>query len=435
MASWPSAFVGFYDAGGYVATAQGLTGSPVRPLGYPIFLRALHALSPQLAWTIAVQHLLGLATAAFLYLTARKITRSRLVALVPAAVVLFDGLLVVLEHTLMSETLFVFLVAMSSYAAVRSLDDGAPWAALSGAAAAAGAVTRPVGFLLIPVPVVALLLWRAGGFRVRARRAGLAAGAGVGVCLVYLLILAVAPGNPRMALSPSSGRVLYSRMAPFADCRSFDPPARTQRLCEGTPASDRPGTNYYLWSPHSPAWRAYGPPPAGDRALRSFAIAALTHQPGAYASGVAHDLRRYFMDWHLYVHLADDRIPYVLVSVRRYYRGLPPRDSDQAGPLLSYAGAVFADSSWPLLVLVVGPGLSLLVTRGRERHGTAILAATGWILLIGAVATANHDPRYAAVALGSLAAGSAPALGQAARQLATLGRTVPSGGAKRPGLR
>jgi hypothetical protein len=270
---------------------------------------------------------------------------------------------------------------------------------------------------------------------VRARRAGLAAGAAVGVCLVYLGILAVAPGNPRVSLSPSSGRVLYSRMAPFADCRKFDPPARTRPLCEATPASDRQGTNYYLWDPHSPAWRAYGAPPAGDGELRSFAIAALTHQPGAYASDVAHDFRRYLNDWHVYVNLADDRIPAVVHSVTRYYRGLPPRGRDRADPLLSYAGAVFADGSWPLLVLVVVPGLSLLLTRGRERHGTAILAATGWILMLGAVATANHDPRYAAVALGSLAAGSAPAVGQAARRLATLSRTVPSGGAKRAGLR
>jgi Dolichyl-phosphate-mannose-protein mannosyltransferase len=137
MAAWPAGSVGFYDAGSYVATSQELAGSPVRPLGYPIFLRALHGLSAQLAWTIAVQHLLGLATAALLYLTTRRITRSRLAALVPAAVVLFDGLLVMLEHTLLSETLFIFLVATSTYAAVRSLDDGPPWAALSGAAAAA----------------------------------------------------------------------------------------------------------------------------------------------------------------------------------------------------------------------------------------------------------------------------------------------------------
>jgi Dolichyl-phosphate-mannose-protein mannosyltransferase len=416
VAAWHPAFVGFWDAGSYIATAQGISGSPVRPLGYPIFLRGLHAFSADLNFTIVVQHALGLASAALLYLTTFRLTGSRLAALVPAAFILFDGLVVVLEHTVMSEPLFIFLAATSSYAAVRSLDDGSIWAAIAGSAAAAAAVTRPVGFLLVPIPVLALLLWRAGGRRVRLTHAGLATSAAVGVFVIYLGLLAIAPGDPRVSLSPSSGRVLYSRVAPFADCGRFDPPAGTQALCEAKPSST--STNYYLWDPHSPAWRRFGPPPAADGQLRSFALAALTHQPGDYVSAVASDFRKYFNDTNLYVDLADDRLPVVIEPVVRYYTGTPPVDTETAQPLLSYARTVYTAGDWPMLLLVIVPVGSLLLTRGRERQGTAILAATGWLLLIGAVATAKYDPRYGVVAIGALAAASAPGLAHAAHLVA-----------------
>jgi 4-amino-4-deoxy-L-arabinose transferase-like glycosyltransferase len=400
--SWRPAFLGFYDAGSYVATADG-GGSPVRPIGYPIFLRAVHAVSTDLTVTIALQHLLGLATAWLLYAAVHRATGSRLAALVPAVVVLFDGLLVVLEHTLLSETLFVALVAAGGYAAVRSLDGRLAWAGAAGAALAAAGVTRPVGLLLLPVPVLAVLLWRSAGGRERVVASGTALVCALATLVVYLGLLAVAPGDPEISISPSGGRVLYSRVAPFADCRSFDPPAGTRALCETRPASERPGTNEYLWVPTSPAWRSFGPPPGGDGELRAFALAAIRHQPGDYVSAVWRDFRTYVRDYSAYIGIADNDERYVVQRSAAFYSN-PPGVGESNQALLDYAGAVYTSADWPMFLMIVLPAISLIVARGRARQAAAIFAAIGWILLVGAVAAANYDPRYGAVAIGPLAA-------------------------------
>lgn len=112
MAQWRPAFLGYGDSAAYVSAAVGgFDYDTSRPGGYALFLRLGHAISAQLSYTIALQHLLGIATAALLYLAVRRATGSRWLGLMPAAVVLFDGFQVTLEHSPMSEALFTFLVA------------------------------------------------------------------------------------------------------------------------------------------------------------------------------------------------------------------------------------------------------------------------------------------------------------------------------------
>ena len=51
------------DSATYIVMADGgLFGDPVRTTGYPLFMIAVHAISDALAFTIAVQHLLGVVT-------------------------------------------------------------------------------------------------------------------------------------------------------------------------------------------------------------------------------------------------------------------------------------------------------------------------------------------------------------------------------------
>jgi hypothetical protein len=218
--------------------------------------------------------------------------------------------------------------------------------------------------------------------------------------------LAVAPGDRVISVSPSSGRVLYSRMAPFADCRQFDPPAGTRKLCETTPPPQRPGTNEYLWGLDSPARRSFGPAPGGDPQLRAFALAALTHQPRAYVSAVWKDARKYVDHFSAYLDIADNDIPVVNQRVSAFYSNSPGGAKGNAATI-DYARAVYLAASWPLLLLIVLPLVSLTLARGRARQAAAIFATAGWLMLIGAVATANYDPRYAAVAIGPLAAATA----------------------------
>ena len=412
------AFLGYSDAHGYVAAAdEGLGFLKVHPLGYPLFLRVGHLVSTNLTGTIIFQHALGLATAALLYLATLRTTGSRLAALIPASFILFDGLQIVLEHTAMSESLFVFLVAGFVYTAVRSIDDEWPWAMAAGGLAAASGTVKSVGLLLVPLAVLTLLPWRRGGRGRVPRLAVLAAfGAGSVLC-AYLVVLHAEPrsaehGSVKVSLSPAPGRVLYSRVAPFADCDKFEPPGGTERFCENTPRAMRPGTNFYLHDPDSPASRLYRGAPAEDSRLRAFALAVILHQPGDYLSAVSSDFRRYFdsrVDLAGYVGFADNHVPLVASYTHRYYSNTPKFNTSETASLLAYARTIMT-KWWLMLSLIVVPALSLAVTRGSERRGVVIFAATGWALLLGAVATANYDPRYGVVAIGPLAAGAAPAV-------------------------
>jgi len=418
----PPAFLGFSDAWQYIATAQGqYSQDQVHPAGYPLFLRLAHHLSSDIAWTVFLQHALGVATALLLYLAVARMTGSRLAGLFPAVFVLLDGLGLVLEHTLMTETLFAFALAGYGYAAVRAWDGGLGWCAAAGAFAALATVVKSTGLLLAVMLVVLLLLrWGGGarGWKQRLLPAGaglLAATAALGL---YLVWLGGEPGAPKVSVSPSSGRVLYSRVAPFADCHDFTPPAGTERLCETTPASARQGTNYYLWYPSNPAWRAYGAPPGGDGALRSFALAAIAGQPTAYLSAVGHDLEQYVRSPGVpsYLDFATHVMPVVAEQTKPYYHyaGGPAIAADSA--LLTFSRATMT-RGWVLLLLALAPIASLALTRGRERWGVIVFGATGWLMVLGSVAGANYDPRYAVVVLGPLAAATAPAVLRLARRL------------------
>lgn len=327
----PPAFLGFEDAWSYVAHARGQHAQDqVHPLGYPYLLRALHAISADLSWTIAVQHVLGLATAALLYLAVTRMTGSRWAGLIPAAFVLFDGLQLVLEHTLLTEAFFIFLVAAFGYTAIRSVDGGWGWAVAAGGLAARSGLVKSGGLLLVPLLVIALLaLGQQGSFLARLRLPAIAAATAIGVIAVYLVGLTGEPGNLKASPSPSGGRVLYSRVAPFADCTRFSPPAGTAALCQTSPAASREGTNYYLWNGSNPAWRRFGVPPAGDASLQAFALSAIAAQPLDYASAVGTDLWQFvdFPTWS-YVRLAGDHLSIGRVGTTTIHRdsALPPRN-------------------------------------------------------------------------------------------------------------
>jgi hypothetical protein len=71
------------------------------PAGYPMFLWLLRAVSSQLWFTIWIQHVLGLGTGIFLYLSMRWLDMLRAIACFPAAIPLLSGDHLYLEHTVM----------------------------------------------------------------------------------------------------------------------------------------------------------------------------------------------------------------------------------------------------------------------------------------------------------------------------------------------
>jgi hypothetical protein len=419
LAAGPRAFVGDLDTIGYVG-AWGNRAPQVRPYGYSFFLHAAHRVSASISFTIVLQHALGLIAAGLLYASVRRFTHSRAAAVIAAAFILFDGFEIFLEHALLSESLFVFLLVAFTYALLRAFEGSWTWIVLSGVFIAAAGVVRSVGLTLIPLSVLALLVWRpdtriAGWWGRIVPAVALAAGA-IAVFGVYLAVLSGEPGSPKLSLSPASGRVLYSRVAPFADCGKFTPPAGSSQLCERTSASSRPGTNYYLWTPSNPAWRLYGPPPRGDGKLLDFALSAIVAQPGAYVSAVLKDLGQVVAVEHegAFVDGASQRLPVVARQTRSYYH-YSAADHRLAERVLPYTRTIFANNVITTIVLALSV-ISLALTRGLERRGTLVFAVTGWTLILAAVATANYDPRYSAVAVPFLAAASTPAVLWVARR-------------------
>ncbi len=147
MLDYSPAFVGFGDSHEYVsAAALGVFRDVQKPAGYPIFLGLLHLFSNQLTFTILVQHLLGVATGLLLFGAVRRTGAPAWLGLLPAAVVLFAGTGLLLEHSLLADPLFALLQAVGVYAAVRALNDPRPrWALFAGLAIGASFWVKTVG--------------------------------------------------------------------------------------------------------------------------------------------------------------------------------------------------------------------------------------------------------------------------------------------------
>jgi 4-amino-4-deoxy-L-arabinose transferase-like glycosyltransferase len=423
MDAYRPAVMTMADSTAYVWDAAGdLFGDPVRPAGYSIFLRGAHVVSSDLTFTIGLQHLLGLATAVVLYLIARRLGASTWLALVPAAVVSLSGDQVFLEHTLLSESTFTFLLCCAVYAAIRTLDGTQPilWGACAGLLIAAAATVRTAALVLVPV----FALWSALCVPAPWRRKVIVGTAtlvgGVAVLGLYSAFQNRSEGT--WDLGRSSGWALYSRVAPFADCDQFTPPAGTRFLCEPTPPEQRPGPEYYGWV-GGPARTRFGGPPNGDRLLERFAVSVVLHQPADYTKVVVKDTIRYFVPTFGFDRPSNGTGPELFAFDRRapgYEEGIEQAVESYYGPftlklspggvrtLASYQEVVRVHGIIFLELLVLGMA-GLLVTRGRQRRGLVLLLVAIGALLVVPAATTVYSARYGVPVEGLTAASAAVA--------------------------
>ena len=138
---------------------------------------------------ILVQHVLGIATAVLWFFAVRRVA-SPLWGLLPAAVVLFAGPQLFIEHAPLAESLFAFLIAAMVYCTVLALERrSALWGAAAGLLAMAAACVRVTGLLFVAIVIVWLAAAIGGDLRRRltvAVAATLAAGLLFGVYLVLM---------------------------------------------------------------------------------------------------------------------------------------------------------------------------------------------------------------------------------------------------------
>jgi hypothetical protein len=404
LVAWRPAFGGYPDELVYLRGMWGdvLFADAMRPAGYSIRLRLVDELSSKPTVPILAQHMLGLASGLLLYCSVVRLGFSRWIAVVPVAVACLAGGALFLEHSFLTESLFMFLIAVSSYAAVRALDSPWPgWALATGAVLGAAATVKVVGIVVLPIVALWLIVCIPGGWRRRIVHGGVLVAAAVSVLGIYVHEHRAAIGYGDLTRSGSWN--IYGRIAQFADCDKISVPAGAQKLCEDTPPEDRKmNVESYTFDAHSPAVAAFGDPHVAPREaneiVASFSRAVILGQPLEYLRAVAAGMTNYIVtgkaSWQQpgpgWEHFFQDILfrPQELEGLRYYsngyitgyYRNQPALD---------------AANRWERLTRLQGPGMWLalilslvapIVTRGRARVGALLFTMTAWALLIAPVA-------------------------------------------------
>lgn len=428
----------FPDSRDYIGVTMRMQPYQVRPSGYPAMLWLLKPFH-SLAAVAGVQHAMGLGMGVAGYALLRR--RFRLpgwAATLAMAPVLLSAYAVQLEHFLLSDTLFAFLVTVAVVVLLWRPVPPLASCAVAGLLLAAAILVRSEGIPLLVV-FVAWLLIRWSGWRTVAA---------IGVmCVAFALPVASYASwfkarNGTFDITTSTGAWLYSRVIPFADCAVSNPPPSEQGLCLDIPPSQRQGPVYYLWTSSSPIHKVAGGPfgSLANRLGTGFALRAIRAQPGQYLSAVWSSFWQSFLLHngtsaaarlqrdYMFVAAAPAPVPHA-VSVAggyadddlySYNGGADPNPrlvQPFAGWILGYQR--FLVVSGPLLGVIALAGLAGLIAACAAyavRHhagarapgepatgGQALLPwLTGIALLVIPAATAGFDPRYVVSTIPSL---------------------------------
>jgi hypothetical protein len=396
-----------YDSARYARVdSMPMFGDFWMPAGYPMLLRLLHAISHQLWFTIAVQHVMGLGVGLLVYAAVRQLGVKRSISCVPAAVPFLSGDHLYLEHQVMADYLLIFLSTAGLAAAVRGLVPrlNVGWLATAGAFLAMAALARSVGIILIPILVLCTLFWIGGPLNRRVAALGAALLPGIGVFSLYVGVFVSVHGQ-YLGLWDMSGWNFYSRVAPFADCRNFDPPEGTKILCEERAPADRPGPFGYVWDLSSVPRVNFELGPESGRKLAVFARQALVHQPADYVHAVLVDLARY-VDPSIGLRRYSGQPPEILSfgwrdtmleesivrAMSRRYRGAPVYLRGQQ--ILAFYQNTLRVTGLPTCALVMLTVLGMWKAHGPLRLGIFLFGLSAFALYLVPVLTVSYDFRY-----------------------------------------
>ncbi|CAA9474504.1 MAG: hypothetical protein AVDCRST_MAG30-357 [uncultured Solirubrobacteraceae bacterium] len=445
MVRWRPAFTGYPDSGIYLLDARGGPFyDPLRIGGYGLYLRWFHDLiRDDLSSPILAQHLMGMGSGVLLFGAVRRLAVPAWLALIPAAAILLGGAEIFVEHAVLSEGVYILGLCGGLYALVRAAAGGtspraaAAWAALGSLALALSTTVRLAGIFVLGVAAIHLLAY--GGATWRARVASTAAAAVVAAVVLIGFQAYHEAKTGRWGFTRAGVYNLYGRVAPWADCSKFTPPAGTRQLCDDRPVEERPAHDAYLFA-DSPLVRAYGPPtavpPEGAAAqISSFSRAAILGQPGAYVSAVGRELLR-VVDPSVTSRpggrrdgegLGPDEFATKLLDPYNDVNIIPITAShfstrgvlrEDIGALQAYERATRPPPLLMALLIALAAVAPFSVPRA-VRRGSVLLSLTALVMLTTPVVTNVYDWRYVIPALGPLAAAAALggwAVGAAARR-------------------
>lgn len=288
MVTYYPAFGYFIDTRAYMLAAKSWDTDPIWPFGYPFFLYLLAPFERTGVVSLA-QHLLGLGMGVVVYALLRRRGLPRLWSALAAAPILLDARELVVEHYILSDTLFsaLLLVAVTL---IMWTDRLPIWlAALSGGFLAAASLTRTIGQVLLVLAIAYLILRRVGWKQVAA------------FCVAMAIPLAgymvwFHHEHGVYAINSYTGRYMWSRTTSFVDCDKVDFTPQERALCPLEPLGQRLGPDSYLW---------YDDPTdlvtkyKDDNIYKSFATKAILAQPGDYFGTVFTDALHMFQPgWH-----------------------------------------------------------------------------------------------------------------------------------------
>jgi hypothetical protein len=387
----------FNDSFEYIQSTVNFGLEATRVSGYSIFLRILEPFHSYALITI-LQHLMGLAVGVMIYALARhRFGVPAWLATLAAVPVLYDGFEIELEHLIMADVPFLFVLMLATTLLLWDREGPSTLTcALVGLLLGLGAVLRTVGLPLLAIFAVYMIIRRFNWRKVLAT---------IVVCLIpvfgYAGVFYLEHGQ--FAMSEADGVFLYSRVMTFAECSKMHVPADELAL-------------EYIWSAASPLGRYSGSEfsPVPNELGQNFAIRAIEAQPLAYARVVFDDTWRVFAwDRHVFPN-AQTYGGYVFGP-----QPIPIPDWDDAslGPWNSYAAAyahanpltrmvepfdtiirVYQEYVWlpgTVYGLILLVGLGGMVLGWRRLGGEALLPWTLSVaLIVIPAATAEFDYRY-----------------------------------------
>ncbi|HJY94886.1 MAG TPA: hypothetical protein VJ371_08010 [Streptosporangiaceae bacterium] len=328
--------------------------------------------------------------------------------------VLYDGFEIQLEHLILSDVPFLFVLMLAT--TLLLWDPEGPStrrSAVIGLLLGLGAVLRSIGLPLLAIFAVYMIIKRFNWRRIVAA---------VGVCLIPVFAYAGAFDlqHGQFAMSDATGIFLYSRVMTFADCAKMQLSPDLLSLCTTVPPAQRPIAQAYIWTAASPLHRFPAPVFSAlpNSLAQQFAIKAIEAQPAAYARAVFDDTWRSF-DWSRSVFpnaetydeylfgyqsvpiSSGHPVPGYSSSAAAYLAGGNPLTAvvnPFAGAIRVYQRYVWLPGTVYGLLLLAGLGA---IVAGRRR--VSVDALLPWVssvaLIVVPAATAEFDYRYVTTAV------------------------------------
>jgi hypothetical protein len=415
----------FNDSYNYVIDAVTRKPDVVRSNGYPFFLQAIEPFH-SLLLLATLQAMMGLAMGLAIYAVLRRRGLPWWGATLCALPVLFDVFELQLEHMIMSDVLFYFLITMAIAALCWS--DRPSWATcvVVGLLIGYATLVRAVGEPLLVVVAVLLVVRR-----VSWKKAGALFVVGLLPIVAYMGWYHSFYG--KYALDSASGTFLYSRTSTFAECSKMPNLASDLRvLCDPTPPEQRANSQEYIWETNTPLYKwSHGRnfSEQADSAAGKFAKQAILAQPVAYAKAAFDDTMHTFT-WDrsqsdvtgsgqsFQFRVSVDPVPWWGRDIKANYTaevayaspnlGQPKVVSPWSWLIIDYQKVFYLRGTMLGVILLIG--LGGVVLRWRRWGGLTLLPwVVGALLVVIPPLTAGFSYRYvlAAVPVSCLAAGLA----------------------------